>query len=71
MPWSCALRPAASAAICAAKGVDLREPLNPWLPADDHAIALPCASVIVIMVFVVVLVVIVVVVLLLWPPELQ
>src|SRR5579883_2472848 len=30
--------------------VDLREPLKPWLPDDDHAIALPWASVIVIIV---------------------
>ena len=48
MPCSMALRPASSAATCAAYGVDLREPLKPWLPADDQAIALPCASVMVI-----------------------
>ena len=28
----------------------MRLPLKPWLPADDHAIALPCASVMVIIV---------------------
>ena len=39
-----------SAAICAAKGVDLREPLNPMVPAEDHEIVLPCASVMVIIV---------------------
>src|ERR1700674_4370281 len=50
MPCSMALRPASSAATCAAYGVDLREPLNPWLPEDDHAIVLPWASVIVIIV---------------------
>src|SRR5918996_5701042 len=50
MPCSMALRPACSAATCAANGVDLREPLKPWLPADDQAIALPCASVMVIIV---------------------
>src|SRR5665213_1971470 len=33
MPCSCARRPADSAAICAAKGVDLREPLKPTWPA--------------------------------------
>src|SRR6185295_3803742 len=47
MPNSCALRPASSAAICAAYGVDLREPLKPCVPADDQAMVLPCASVIV------------------------
>src|SRR5690242_4002487 len=47
MPCSIALRPAFSAAICAAKGVDLREPLKPCAPDDDQAIVLPCASVIV------------------------
>src|SRR5690348_1164615 len=46
-PCSRALRPASSAATCAAYGVDLRLPLKPWLPADDQAIALPCASVMV------------------------
>jgi hypothetical protein len=37
-------------AIWAANGVDLREPLKPWAPADDQAIELPCASVMVIIV---------------------
>ena len=32
------------------KGVDLREPLKPMVPADDQAIVLPCASVMVIIV---------------------
>ena len=50
MPCSIALRPASSAATWAAYGVDLREPLKPLLPDDDHAIVLPCASVIVIIV---------------------
>src|SRR5262249_2043176 len=50
MPCSIALRPASSAATWAAYGVDFREPLNPWLPEDDHAIVLPWASVIVIIV---------------------
>ena len=47
MPCSMALRPASSAATCAAYGVDLRDPLNPCPPADDQAIELPCTSVIV------------------------
>src|ERR1700712_3192217 len=47
MPCSAALRAASSAATCAAYGVDLREPLKPMAPADDHEIVLPCASVIV------------------------
>src|SRR5579863_7806193 len=50
MPCSEALRTASSAAICAANGVDLREPLNPMVPAEDHEMALPCASVMVIIV---------------------
>src|SRR3954447_13714345 len=49
-PCSPALRTASSAAICAANGVDLREPLKPIVPADDHEIVLPCASVMVIIV---------------------
>jgi hypothetical protein len=49
-PCSAAFLPASSAATCAAYGVDLREPLKPIMPADDHEIALPWASVIVIMV---------------------
>ncbi|EFR92760.1 conserved hypothetical protein, partial [Listeria innocua FSL J1-023] len=46
-PCSCADFAALSAAICAAKGVDLREPLNPREPALDQAKALPCVSVII------------------------
>ena len=38
MPWSIARRPAASAAICAANGVDLREPLKPTVPAEAQEI---------------------------------
>src|SRR4051812_33483001 len=45
-PCSCALRAALSAAICAANGVDLREPLKPTWPALAHEITLPCGSVI-------------------------
>src|SRR5450631_496200 len=45
MPCSMARRAAASAAICAAKGVDLREPLKPTWPADAHAITAPPGSV--------------------------
>src|SRR6202035_3570337 len=45
MPCSMARRAAASAAICAANGVDLREPLNPTLPADAHDSTLPSWSV--------------------------
>ncbi len=47
IPCSCARRAASSAASCAAKGVDLREPLKPRAPADDQATALPLMSVIV------------------------
>src|SRR3954465_501829 len=36
---------AESAVTCAAKGVDLREPLKPAPPADSHAITLPSLSV--------------------------
>src|SRR5215510_553534 len=50
MPCSCAFLAASSAATCAAYGVDLREPLKPIVPADDQAIVLPCASVMVIIV---------------------
>ena len=42
--------PASSAAICAAYGVDFLDPLKPFTPADDHAILLPCSSVMVIMI---------------------
>jgi hypothetical protein len=45
-----ARRPAASAAICAAYGVDLREPLNPTVPALAHAMTAPTGSVMVTMV---------------------
>src|SRR3954467_10241311 len=45
-PCSWALRAALSAAICAAKGVDLREPLKPTWPAEAQAITLPTGSVI-------------------------
>ena len=45
MPCSMPLRAAASAVTCAAKGVDLREPLKPAPPADSHAITLPSRSV--------------------------
>src|SRR6201990_2335140 len=50
MPCSCAFFDTSSAATCAAYGVDLREPLKPIVPADDQAIVLPCASVMVIVV---------------------
>src|SRR6185312_10674234 len=45
-PCSWALRAALSAAICAANGVDLREPLKPTWPAEAQLITLPCGSVI-------------------------
>src|SRR5450759_243160 len=45
MPCSMARRAAASAAICAANGVDLREPLKPTWPAEAHAITFPMGSV--------------------------
>src|SRR5580700_9447707 len=44
MPCSIARRAAASAAIWAAYGVDLREPLNPTWPEEAHAITLPPGS---------------------------
>src|SRR5215475_12882926 len=44
-PYSIALRAAISAAVWAAKGVDLREPLNPALPALDQDTTLPPRSV--------------------------
>src|SRR6195952_900256 len=50
MPWSIARRPAASAAICAANGVDLREPLKATVPAEAHEITAPLGSVMVTMV---------------------
>src|SRR4051812_21836553 len=46
MPCSCALRAAFSAAICAAKGVDLLEPLKPTWPAEAQLITFPLGSVI-------------------------
>src|SRR6185312_6869766 len=50
MPCSCAFLETSSAATCAAYGVDLRDPLNPIVPADDQAMVLPCASVMVMVV---------------------
>ena len=50
MPCSDAFFTASSAAIWAANGVDLRDPLKPIVPADDHEIVLPWASVMVIIV---------------------
>src|SRR6185295_9090947 len=50
MPCSMAFLPASSAAIWAAYGVDLRDPLKPMVPDDDQAMVLPCASVMVIIV---------------------
>ena len=50
IPNSCAVRPAVSAATCAAKGVLLRLPLNPAPPEVAQATALPWRSVIVMMV---------------------
>src|SRR4029450_5808097 len=49
-PPSGAARPAASAATCAANGVDLREPLKPAPPDVAHDSALPWRSVIVMIV---------------------
>src|SRR3954470_8020113 len=46
MPCSWARRAAFSAAICAANGVDLREPLKPTWPADAHEMTFPAGSVI-------------------------
>src|SRR6188508_2299170 len=45
-PCSMARRAHCSAAICAANGVDLREPLNPTLPAEAQEMTLPSWSVI-------------------------
>src|SRR5262245_25966468 len=50
MPCSCAFLETSSAATCAAYGAGLRDPLKPMVPADDQAIVLPCASVMVIVV---------------------
>ncbi len=44
VPW--ARRAADSAAICAANGVDFREPLKPTWPAEAQEITLPDGSVI-------------------------
>ena len=44
-PCSMARLVAVSAAICAAYGVDLREPLKPTLPAEAHDSTLPWRSV--------------------------
>src|SRR5437764_6801598 len=49
-PYSCAARPADSAATCAANGVDLREPLKPAPPDVAHDSALPWRSVMVMIV---------------------
>src|SRR5213082_2903725 len=46
MPCSIARLAAASAAICAANGVDLREPLKPTWPDDAQEMTLPPGSVI-------------------------
>src|SRR5215467_565369 len=45
IPCSMARRAAASAAICAANGVDLRDPLKPTCPDDAQAMTLPTGSV--------------------------
>src|SRR6187401_2187102 len=45
MPCSWARRAAASAASCAAKGVDLREPLKPTWPDESDAMTAPVGSV--------------------------
>src|SRR5690606_29461144 len=50
MPYSCATRPADSAATWAANGVDLREPLKPAPPEVAHDRALPWRSVMVMIV---------------------
>src|SRR6476619_329411 len=49
-PYSCAARPADSAATWAANGVDLREPLKPAPPEVAHDKALPWRSVMVMIV---------------------
>src|SRR6478609_10650967 len=46
IPCSMAWRAAFSPAICAANGVDLREPLKPTCPADAQLITAPVGSVI-------------------------
>jgi len=47
-PCAIAWRAQRFADICAAKGVDFREPLKPARPPDAHAITFPSVSVIVI-----------------------
>src|SRR5436853_4824063 len=49
-PCSIALAAASPAATWAAKGVDLRDPLKPRAPADDHESTFPLTSVMVMMV---------------------
>ncbi len=44
IPASKAFAAAASAATCAAYGVDFLEPLNPFCPADAHEITFPLVS---------------------------
>jgi len=44
IPYSIALEAAASAAICAAYGVDFLEPLKPFCPEDAQAITFPEVS---------------------------
>src|SRR5688572_2452189 len=46
IPCSMARRAAASAAVCAAYGVDLRDPLKPTWPAEAQAMTAPVGSVI-------------------------
>ena len=46
-PWSIAVRVTVSAAVCAAKGVLLRDPLNPIVPPLDQLTTFPWVSVIV------------------------
>src|SRR6476661_8959234 len=50
MPCSWAFLDTSSAATCAAYGVEFRAPLKPIVPADDQAMVLPCASVMVMVV---------------------
>src|SRR4051812_42184511 len=49
-PCSIAFAAASPAATCAAKGVDLRDPLKPRAPADDQESTFPLTSVMVMMV---------------------
>ena len=50
IPFSMAFFAAASAARCAANGVLLRDPLNPWLPALAQTTTFPARSVMVMIV---------------------